>query len=42
MRHPHNRRPTRDNDTPEQSEVLVSRDGSVVTLTFNRPEAATR
>jgi enoyl-CoA hydratase len=26
-------------DTPEQSEVLVSRDGSVVTLTFNRPEA---
>ena len=26
-------------DTPEKSEVLVTRDGSVVTLTFNRPEA---
>jgi enoyl-CoA hydratase/carnithine racemase len=26
-------------DMPEQSEVLVTRDGAVVTLTFNRPEA---
>ena len=26
-------------DTPSSSEVLVTRDGAVVTLTFNRPEA---
>jgi len=26
-------------ETPDQSEVLVTRDGPVVTLTFNRPEA---
>jgi len=26
-------------ETPEQSEVLVTREGPVVTLTFNRPEA---
>jgi enoyl-CoA hydratase/carnithine racemase len=26
-------------ETPEQSEVLLTRDGPVVTLTFNRPEA---
>jgi len=26
-------------ETPEQSEVLVTREGAVVTLTFNRPEA---